>query len=98
MGLADATDAVDRHQFSRIVTPPSRGPPRNASLCPGGRAGGVNVRKDVSKMSKSPTWSSDWNPEDERFWNSTGKTIARRNLIWSMVAEHIGLSVGLIWS
>jgi NNP family nitrate/nitrite transporter-like MFS transporter len=49
-------------------------------------------------MRKSPTWISDWNPEDETFWNSTGKPIARRNLIWSIVAEHIGFSVWLIWS
>jgi MFS transporter, NNP family, nitrate/nitrite transporter len=50
-------------------------------------------------MSKQdPTWISDWNPEDETFWNSKGKTVARRNLIWSIVAEHIGFSVWLIWS
>ncbi len=49
-------------------------------------------------MSKDPTWISDWNPEDETFWNSKGKVIARRNLIWSIVAEHIGFSVWLIWS
>src|ERR1700728_1009756 len=49
-------------------------------------------------MRKDPTWISDWNPEDETFWNSKGKVIARRNLIWSIVAEHIGFSVGLIWS
>src|SRR6202047_3017413 len=48
--------------------------------------------------SKGPTWISDWNPEDETFWNSKGKVIARRNLIWSIVAEHIGFSVWLIWS
>ena len=48
--------------------------------------------------SKDPTWISDWNPEDETFWNSKGKVIARRNLIWSIVAEHIGFSVWLIWS
>jgi MFS transporter, NNP family, nitrate/nitrite transporter len=47
---------------------------------------------------QNPTWISDWNPEDETFWNSKGKTIARRNLIWSIVAEHIGFSVWLIWS
>ncbi len=47
---------------------------------------------------QSPTWISDWNPEDETFWNSKGKPIARRNLIWSIVAEHIGFSVWLIWS
>jgi NNP family nitrate/nitrite transporter-like MFS transporter len=47
---------------------------------------------------KDPTWISDWNPEDEAFWNTKGKVIARRNLIWSIVAEHIGFSVWLIWS
>ncbi len=47
---------------------------------------------------KDPTWISDWNPENEVFWNSKGKFIARRNLIWSIVAEHIGFSVWLIWS
>src|SRR5258708_10134179 len=49
-------------------------------------------------MSKEPNWISGWNPEDETFWNSKGKVIARRNLIWSIVAEHIGFSVWLIWS
>jgi NNP family nitrate/nitrite transporter-like MFS transporter len=50
-------------------------------------------------MSKpNTTWISDWEPEDEKFWNSKGKVIARRNLIWSIVAEHIGFSVWLIWS
>jgi MFS transporter, NNP family, nitrate/nitrite transporter len=44
------------------------------------------------------TWISDWNPEDEKYWNAKGKFIARRNLIWSIVAEHIGFSVWLIWS
>jgi len=46
----------------------------------------------------NPTWISDWNPEDEAFWNSRGKFIAKRNLIWSIIAEHIGFSVWLIWS
>jgi NNP family nitrate/nitrite transporter-like MFS transporter len=47
---------------------------------------------------QNPTWISEWKPEDEAFWNATGKTIARRNLIWSIIAEHIGFSVWLIWS
>ncbi len=47
---------------------------------------------------QNPTWISDWNPEDEKFWDSKGKFIARRNLIWSIIAEHIGFSVWLIWS
>src|SRR3982074_669705 len=47
---------------------------------------------------QNPTWISDWNPEDKTFWDSKGQVIARRNLIWSIVAEHIGFSVWLIWS
>jgi len=43
-------------------------------------------------------WIKDWNPEDEKFWNAEGKVIARRNLIWSIVAEHLGFSIWLIWS
>src|SRR5690349_11202607 len=50
-------------------------------------------------MSKgNTTWISDWNPEDATYWKTKGKAIARRNLIWSIVAEHIGFSVWLIWS
>jgi MFS transporter, NNP family, nitrate/nitrite transporter len=44
------------------------------------------------------TWISEWKPDDEKFWEAKGKFIARRNLIWSIVAEHIGFSVWLIWS
>jgi MFS transporter, NNP family, nitrate/nitrite transporter len=47
---------------------------------------------------KRTTWISDWRPEDEAFWNSTGKFVARRNLIWSIVAENVAFSVWLIWS
>jgi MFS transporter, NNP family, nitrate/nitrite transporter len=44
------------------------------------------------------TWISEWNPEDETFWNAKGKAIALRNLIWSILAEHLGFSIWLIWS
>ena len=37
-------------------------------------------------------------PEDEKFWESTGKYVARRNLIWSMLALHLGFAIWLIWS
>src|SRR5580658_3847492 len=50
-------------------------------------------------MSKpNSTWIADWNPEDEKFWQSSGKAIAQRNLIWSILAENIGFSVWAIWS
>jgi len=44
------------------------------------------------------SWITDWNPEDERFWETNGKFVARRNLFWSILAENIGFSVWLIWS
>ena len=47
---------------------------------------------------KGTTWISDWNPENAAFWESKGKIIARRNLIWSIIAEHLGFSIWLIWS
>src|SRR6201982_531547 len=40
----------------------------------------------------------DWDPEDVDAWNNGGAKIARRNLIWSIVAEHVGFSVWSIWS
>jgi NNP family nitrate/nitrite transporter-like MFS transporter len=49
-------------------------------------------------MSKTTTWISGWNPEDEKFWEAKGKFIARRNLIFSILAEHLGFSIWLIWS
>lgn len=39
-----------------------------------------------------------WTPEDDAFWESTGKTVAKRNLTWSIFSEHLGFSVWLLWS
>ena len=47
---------------------------------------------------RKSTWISEWNPEGEKFWKSTGKAVALRNLIWSIFAEHLGFSIWLIWS
>jgi NNP family nitrate/nitrite transporter-like MFS transporter len=43
-------------------------------------------------------WIDHWEPDDEAFWEQTGHSIARRNLIWSMFAEHLGFSVWVIWT
>jgi NNP family nitrate/nitrite transporter-like MFS transporter len=40
----------------------------------------------------------DWDAEDVDAWNNGGARIARRNLIWSIFAEHVGFSVWSIWS
>jgi MFS transporter, NNP family, nitrate/nitrite transporter len=39
-----------------------------------------------------------WDPEDRAAWEGGGQTIARRNLIWSVAAEHVGFSVWSLWS
>lgn len=43
-------------------------------------------------------WIDHWEPEDPDFWETTGKSVARRNLIWSIFSEHLGFSVWLLWS
>jgi NNP family nitrate/nitrite transporter-like MFS transporter len=43
-------------------------------------------------------WINHWNPEDEHFWQTTGHAVARRNLAYSIFAEHLGFSVWLLWS
>ena len=43
-------------------------------------------------------WIEHWDPEDQEFWESGGKRVARRNLAWSIAAEHVGFSVWMLWS
>jgi MFS transporter, NNP family, nitrate/nitrite transporter len=49
-------------------------------------------------LGHNETWISEWNPEDRSFWETKGKFIARRNLVWSIIAEHLGFSIWLLWS
>jgi NNP family nitrate/nitrite transporter-like MFS transporter len=43
-------------------------------------------------------WIDDWDPEDEAFWESTGKQIAKKNLAFSIFAEHLGFSIWVLWT
>src|SRR5580765_8272950 len=43
-------------------------------------------------------WIDTWDPEDEGFWASTGRRIARKNLIFSIFAEHLGFSIWVLWT
>jgi MFS transporter, NNP family, nitrate/nitrite transporter len=43
-------------------------------------------------------WVEHWDVEDPAFWSGVGRRVARRNLIFSVIAEHIGFSVWLLWS
>ncbi|AVH58465.1 MULTISPECIES: nitrate/nitrite transporter [Streptomyces] len=48
--------------------------------------------------SRGGRWIEHWDPEDEAFWNETGEKVARRNLAFSVLSEHIGFSIWTLWS
>jgi NNP family nitrate/nitrite transporter-like MFS transporter len=41
---------------------------------------------------------TDWDPEDAVAWEAGNQAVARRNLTWSVITEHIGFSIWSIWS
>ncbi|WP_406861212.1 nitrate/nitrite transporter [Streptomyces sp. HUAS MG47] len=43
-------------------------------------------------------WIERWEPEDETFWREQGERIAKRNLLFSVISEHIGFSIWTLWS
>ncbi|MBD0841940.1 nitrate/nitrite transporter [Streptomyces sp. TRM68416] len=48
--------------------------------------------------SRGGRWIDHWDPEDEAFWNEKGEKIAKRNLFFSVLSEHIGFSIWTLWS
>src|SRR5260370_33286939 len=71
---------------------------RGAKFVVFGSRGPAPPERNALMSKPNSSWISEWNPEDETFWKSTGKFIAQRNLIWSIFAEHLGFSIWLIWS
>ncbi|MGI8331584.1 MFS transporter [Actinomadura scrupuli] len=43
-------------------------------------------------------WIDVWEPDDEAFWARTGRRVAVRNLVFSILTEHLGFCVWLLWS
>ncbi|KQV11662.1 MULTISPECIES: NarK/NasA family nitrate transporter [unclassified Kitasatospora] len=43
-------------------------------------------------------WIQEWRPEDAGFWERTGRKVANRNLLFSIISEHIGFSIWSLWS
>jgi MFS transporter, NNP family, nitrate/nitrite transporter len=52
----------------------------------------------VSARSPRGRWIDDWDPEDERFWESGAKQVARKNLIISIFTENLGFSIWVLWT
>ncbi|MCH8861145.1 MAG: MFS transporter [Proteobacteria bacterium] len=43
-------------------------------------------------------WLRDWRPNDEAFWRQTGRAVALRNLIFSMLPLLLSFAVWMVWS
>jgi NNP family nitrate/nitrite transporter-like MFS transporter len=43
-------------------------------------------------------WIDRWEPENEEFWEREGKRIARKNLVFSIFAEHLGFGIWVLWT
>src|SRR5687768_6607489 len=52
----------------------------------------------VTALRRRGRWIDHWEPEDERFWEASGRRIARKNLSFSIFAEHFGFSVWVLWT
>jgi len=43
-------------------------------------------------------WIDDWEPESAAFWNRGGSAIAKKNLFFSIFAEHLGFNIWVLWT
>jgi MFS transporter, NNP family, nitrate/nitrite transporter len=43
-------------------------------------------------------WVAVWEPDDAGFWERRGHSVARRNLVFSILAEFLGFAVWQLWS
>ncbi|MDJ0344361.1 nitrate/nitrite transporter [Streptomyces sp. H10-C2] len=47
---------------------------------------------------KGGRWIEQWDPENAEFWENGGRRTANRNLLFSILSEHIGFSIWTLWS
>src|SRR5215210_9319547 len=52
----------------------------------------------AQNASRRGRWIDHWEPENEAFWERTGRRIARKNLAFSIFAEHLGFSIWVLWT
>ena len=56
------------------------------------------VERQPTAESRRGRWIDAWDPEDEAFWERGGKKIAKKNLKFSIFAEHLGFSIWVLWT
>lgn len=52
----------------------------------------------ASTAARRGRWIDHWEPENPDFWETRGRRIARRNLVLSILAEHLGFSIWVLWA
>lgn len=58
----------------------------------------TQAARTAPEENRKGRWIGDWRPDDPVFWESTGKKVARRNLVFSILAEHLGFTLWTVWS
>jgi NNP family nitrate/nitrite transporter-like MFS transporter len=53
---------------------------------------------DPTSSGRRGRWIEHWEPEDPVFWEQTGKHVAAKNLVFSILAEHMGFSIWVLWT
>lgn len=56
------------------------------------------MTRTLTDRRETARWIADWDPENDDYWERIGRRTARRNLVYSIFAEHLGFSVWLVWS
>ncbi|MEE4423293.1 nitrate/nitrite transporter [Streptomyces bugieae] len=91
-------DSPDENRTDRTTSAPTSTPtsaptsaPTPGGSTPAGSTPGGRKRR-------GGRWIERWEPEDETFWAETGARVARRNLAFSVLSEHIGFSIWSLWS
>ncbi|GLZ35916.1 MFS transporter [Lentzea sp. NBRC 105346] len=58
----------------------------------------TTLEKPTEPKTRGGRWIDHWEPENPEFWEQTGKKVARKNLIFSILAENLGFSVWVLMS
>ena len=58
----------------------------------------AGVSTTAVPLRRKGRWIDDWRPEDPTFWSEKGSKVAWRNLLFSILCEHIGFSIWVLWS
>jgi NNP family nitrate/nitrite transporter-like MFS transporter len=59
---------------------------------------GATGTADAGADSRRGRWIEEWDPENDEFWEGGGKRIARKNLGFSIFAEHLGFGIWVLWT